>query len=447
VGSQGRANQALDALRSRRLETQLTATGIDGRPHAIQGALMWHYLIGHPVDELVGILNTRLAKTEGSADLGAVILDRAAAPVVRDIGFGWDADLAGQMRHNGGRHLVLAVRKSAFVTKEREQCREPKASRARLVGQQGLIARLQGPLSRQFIVVPQALHRVLPVANYRVESVSWSGPRHGKHECALLQRRLNRGAGEFNRPIGMLNSTTVNGRQPPGSSMALPSMSARVLSNSAAKPRSVKPTSKRWQPPEGLAPEEIGAIIDAAASERDRLLLTTLWATGARISEVLTLRPRDIHRDGLVLPNLKNPSRLVKTAHLSAAHAGLPGDLLVWARENGLADDEPLFFSRQHGADGRHKAIDRVRAWKIVKAASEQADVRVLALRATGHGAIGEPAPVHPHLFRHARVRQIVRHTRSLALAQKQAGWARLHTEYLSLSDDEAQRLMQDVPE
>jgi integrase len=237
------------------------------------------------------------------------------------------------------------------------------------------------------------------------------------------------------------------GRQQPGSSMALPSPSARVLSNSAAKPRSVKPTSKRWQPPEGLAPEEIGAIIDAAASERDRLLLTTLWATGARISEVLTLRPRDIHRDGLVLPNLKNPSRLVKTAHLSAAHAGLPGDLLVWARENGLADDEPLFFSRQHGADGRHKAIDRVRAWKIVKAASEQADVRVLALRATGHGAIGEPAPVHPHLFRHARVRQIVRHTRSLALAQKQAGWARLHTEYLSLSDDEAQRLMQDVPE
>jgi integrase len=80
--------------------------------------------------------------------------------------------------------------------------------------------------------------------------------------------------------------------------MALPSTSARVLSNSAAKPRSVKPASKRWQPPEGLTPEEIGAIIGAAATERDRLLLTTLWATGARISEVLTLRPRDIHRQG-----------------------------------------------------------------------------------------------------------------------------------------------------
>ena len=68
-------------------------------------------------------------------------------------------------------------------------------------------------------------------------------------------------------------------------------------------------------------------------------------------------------------------------------------------------------------------------------------------LFSSGHGRIGEPAPVHPHLFRHARVRQIVRHTKSLALAQKQAGWARLHTEYLTLGDDEANRLMLDVPE
>jgi integrase len=230
------------------------------------------------------------------------------------------------------------------------------------------------------------------------------------------------------------------------SNLALPSPSTRVLSNSAAKPRSVKPASK-WQPPEGLSPGEIRAIIDAAVTERDCLLLTTLWATGARISEVLTLRPRDIHRDGLVLPNLKNPTHVVKTAHLSAAHAGLPGDLLMWAREQALADNEPLFFSRQRGADGRRKAIDRVRAWQIVRAASERAEVRVLALRATGYGRVGEPAPVHPHLFRHARVRQIVRHTRSLALAQKQAGWARLHTEYLTISDDEARQLMRDVPE
>lgn len=148
-----------------------------------------------------------------------------------------------------------------------------------------------------------------------------------------------------------------------------------------------------------------------------------------------------------MLPNLKNPSRPLKTTHLAAAQASLPGELLLWAREHDLEDDEPLFFSRQRGTNGRRKAIDRVRAWQIVKAASERAEIHVLALRASSHGRVGEPAPVHPHLFRHARVRQIVRHTKSLALAQKQAGWSRLHVEYLTLSDDEANLLMQDVPD
>ena len=37
---------------------------------------------------------------------------------------------------------------------------------------------------------------------------------------------------------------------------------------------------------------------------------------------------------------------------------------------------------------------------------------------ASTYGKAGEPAPVHQHLFRHARVRQIVRTTRSLPIAQ-----------------------------
>jgi hypothetical protein len=82
-----------------------------------------------------------------------------------------------------------------------------------------------------------------------------------------------------------------------------------------------------------------------------------------------------------------------------------------------------------------------------MKVASELADVRVLALRASHHGAIGEPAPAHPHLFRHARVRQIVRTTRNLPLAQRQSGWSRLQMAYLTVGDEEARQLMKDVPE
>jgi integrase len=84
-------------------------------------------------------------------------------------------------------------------------------------------------------------------------------------------------------------------------------------------------------------------------------------------------------------------------------------------------------------------------AWEIVRAASERANVRVLALRASRFGRSGEPAPVHPHLFRHARVCQIVRTTRSLPIAQKQAGWSRLQMAYLTVSDDEVREAMRTV--
>jgi hypothetical protein len=142
-----------------------------------------------------------------------------------------------------------------------------------------------------------------------------------------------------------------------------------------------------------------------------------------------------------------NRSNVVKRVYLPAGQADLPGALLVWANEHGLAPHAPLFFSRKHSADGGSKAISRVQAWTILKAASELADVRVLALRASHHGAIGEPAPAHPHLFRHARVRQIVRSTRNLPLAQRQARWSRLQMAYLTVGDDEARQLMQSVPD
>jgi integrase len=66
-------------------------------------------------------------------------------------------------------------------------------------------------------------------------------------------------------------------------------------------------------------------------------------------------------------------------------------------------------------------------------------------LRGSRYGPAGDPAPVHPHLFRHARARQIVRTTKSLPVAQKQAGWSQLQMAYLTVSDDEVRRAMQAV--
>jgi hypothetical protein len=49
--------------------------------------------------------------------------------------------------------------------------------------------------------------------------------------------------------------------------------------------------------------------------------------------------------------------------------------------------------------------------------------------------------------LRHARVRQWVRQTKSLPLAQKQAGWSRLQMAYLTIGDGEARELMSGVTE
>ena len=80
-----------------------------------------------------------------------------------------------------------------------------------------------------------------------------------------------------------------------------------------------------------------------------------------------------------------------------------------------------------------------------MRAAADRANVRVLALRVSSYGQAGEPAPVHPHLFRHARVRQIVRTTKSLPIARKQAGWSRLQMAYLTVGDDEVRDAMKNV--
>jgi integrase len=214
--------------------------------------------------------------------------------------------------------------------------------------------------------------------------------------------------------------------------------------------RSATARGKRWRPPEGLEPAEINAIIDAATSDRDRLLLRTLWATGGRASEVLELRPIDVQRRGLVLPNKKNASRPFKVVALPAGHVDLVADLLLWAQQHRLNPRDPLFFSRVHRTTpGLHpralRPISDVQLWRIVANASRRAGVFVPSVRARDRG---ELVPAWPHLFRHARVRQILKHSNgNLPLAMHTAGWSTLQVAYLRLTDSAAAELMEGVPE
>lgn len=248
---------------------------------------------------------------------------------------------------------------------------------------------------------------------------------------------------------------------------------AIVLSSVGLKARTVKAEDaqkaprprRKWQPPEGVSAADAQAIIAAARCssecqhlncQRNELLLRVLWASGARISEALLLTPAHVLADSLVIPTLKtgvsgDGSRPWRRVYLPAGQADLPAQLLIWANTWGVTRGEPLFFSTSGGGRGENRAfkphsplraMTRQQAWLAVKRVSRRAGVLILAMRPSADGKRGEPAPVHPHIFRHARAREIVRRTRNLPLAQRQLGWTQLHLEYLKLADDETRQLM-----
>ncbi len=98
----------------------------------------------------------------------------------------------------------------------------------------------------------------------------------------------NNERGEAQREAGPTTAPAKRGQ---------PNGETRLLLHSAANRRFVAFASAKgrlWQPPEGLTSAGIKAVVAAATIDRDRLLRRCLWATGGRVSEVLTLRPADI---------------------------------------------------------------------------------------------------------------------------------------------------------
>jgi integrase/recombinase XerD len=56
-----------------------------------------------------------------------------------------------------------------------------------------------------------------------------------------------------------------------------------------------------------LEPERVNALLDAAqaCSQRDYLMLRVLWRSGIRVSELVTIRPKDVEWDNCVVNILK----------------------------------------------------------------------------------------------------------------------------------------------
>jgi integrase len=171
-----------------------------------------------------------------------------------------------------------------------------------------------------------------------------------------------------------------------------------------------------------LTREEVARLAAACPGRnrvRDELLILTLFQTGVRISEALSLTPRRIgtQEGGAVLyiQGKGGKSRLV------ACPENLAHRLKSFA------------FDRKLGLEDRIFRINRKRAWQIIKEVSEQA---------------GISKRVYPHLFRHSGAIERLRQTGNPRALQIHLGHASpfMTMRYLStLTAEEALRIQQEV--
>ncbi|MDO5034047.1 MAG: tyrosine recombinase [Actinomycetaceae bacterium] len=131
--------------------------------------------------------------------------------------------------------------------------------------------------------------------------------------------------------------------------------------------------------PKALSIEEVGALLDAAASTpgaiglRDSALVELLYGTGARISELTALYPEDLDLEG-EYPSVRlfgkgRKERLVPLGNYAAEAVSeyLANGRAELAAKHG--EDHHLFLNK------RGRALSRQSAWEIINAAARRAGI------------------------------------------------------------------------
>jgi integrase len=137
-----------------------------------------------------------------------------------------------------------------------------------------------------------------------------------------------------------------------------------------------------------LTEDEVWKMAKLATSERNRLLVLTLFYSAFRIAEVLKLIPKDL---------LANNNIKVITKGSKAHEVGMPGwlmnELRAYIKANKIPSNQPIF------------KISPVTAWAIVKSLGRKIN-----------------KDVYPHLFRHSRAIDLTEKTGRETIVQRHLG-------------------------
>lgn len=170
-----------------------------------------------------------------------------------------------------------------------------------------------------------------------------------------------------------------------------------------------------------LSYEQVITMIALESSPRNRVLLRLLYASGARVSELVALCWRDAQERGQSEGQVTLFGKGDKTRAVLLSKE-------TWAELQTLRPDPadpaaPIFTSRESDADGR--ALDQSQVNRIVKAAAVRA---------------GLPSSVSPHWLRHSHASHAIDRNAPISLVQATLGHASIATtgKYLHARPDDS---------
>ena len=215
-----------------------------------------------------------------------------------------------------------------------------------------------------------------------------------------------------------------------------------------------------------ITPEEASSIINSCPKEKYKLLFRTMWETGGRVSEVLSLIPRHVNTDenSISLQNLKqnaikrkrietesefearkaevkklkeerkdamkrlrgplldSHSAPLKTVYLFP-ESTLCEDLHQYAKDNGIEEGQWLFQGKSR--DGR---ISAVYIWMMLSAnTTGRPQGLAVRKRITKQGKY-DLKYAWPHLFRHGAAMYMLKRTGRIDIVQEQLGHSTVMT-------------------
>jgi site-specific recombinase XerD len=144
-----------------------------------------------------------------------------------------------------------------------------------------------------------------------------------------------------------------------------------------------------------LTRAQVKALLKATDSIREKALLTLGFATGYRISELLSLKVADVATNSVIHSHVTVKASNTKTKQgrtvlLNSDAKKALSALVIWLKAKGLDANAPLFVSRKH-VNG-YAAISRQQAHKLLKdlfaAIGEFGNVSTHTLRKTFAKAI-----------------------------------------------------------